>query len=323
MRIQAVMAALALLAVAGAGCSGPEATPHSPEVLAASKGGLQVPSLKVGDWWNFTTPGGASTWVVAGETGEDYLMETDSPGLAYFNTQSDISTLGQIRKSDLAGSQGKDRVEYFQWPLMDGKDWTTTWDGAKVSIRAKMETPEKYSFVAKRENGTLYATYTYDNRTHWFGELDFKSPSGESGFVQKLQASGTAYAGTLAHWDLKVVVDAHSTLQSPSTSTYDVPLTATDVYVDTELHCTAGFAGAGTAPSPFVGNLVGSDDRGAGNPGAQCPLDESFHGVAGTVRPGPNGGPETWGYDIVGGPGTTGSADLKITLRTLHRDPMK
>lgn len=321
------MAALVLMLMALSGCSGKGG---GLTVTGALQGkplghGLEAPLLHVGDWWNFTTPGGSSTWVITGDTGEDYTMETDSPGLAYFNTQSDISTLGQIRKSDLAGSQGKDRVEYFQWPLVDGKNWSTTWDGAKILIKAKMETPERYSFEARHENGTLYATYTFDNRTHWFGQIDFKGPDGQSGFLQKLQASGSAYQGTLAHWELKKQFEVHSNLASvTSTSqTYDVPVTVTDVYVDVELHCTSGAAGAGTAPNPFLGSLAGTDPRGAGNPGAQCPIDDSFHGVAGTVKPGPNGGPETWGYDVLGGPATAGHVDFTITLRTLHRDAMK
>ncbi|MEK6986047.1 MAG: hypothetical protein AABX89_06670 [Candidatus Thermoplasmatota archaeon] len=299
------------------GSTGPDGTP------VATDAGIAAPTWELGDSWNFTGPFGSFDYVVSAVGASDYTIDTTARGLAWFNTRSDISTMGDIRISDLAGSQGSTRVQFFDWPLRDNKTWSLTIDegqgGGTLDVTAKRTGPETFAMTARFDNGTAYMSYIYDNRTKWFSELDFKDPQGNSGFKITLARKGTAFAGDLVRWEFDTIVEDTGDLASipgAGTSFYNVPLTATDVYVDVELHCTAGFAGAGTAPAPFVGSLAGTDDRGAGDPGAPCPLDVSFHGVAGESRSLPNGMGELWGHDLVGGPGTTGTYALAIYVRT-------
>ncbi len=316
-----------------AGCSG-ASTPSGPASstrpdgsVVAANAGLPAPVWQVGDFWNYTGPFGAFDYVVSADAGDDYTVDTDAGGVAWFNTRSDISTMGAIRKSDLAGSQGQTRVQFFDWPLRDNKTWSMTLDegqgGGTLKVTAKQTGPEAFAMTARRDNGTAYLSYTYDNKTRWFKELDFKDGQGASAFKVTLQRSGKAFAGDLVRWTYDTILKASGDLaqQTPGTSIYGVPATATDVYVDLEVRCASGFAGVGTGPFPFVGSLVGTDDRGAGNPGTQCPVEESFHGVAGAYHaPVPAAGDtvrgENWGYDIVGGAGTVGSFAFSIYIRT-------
>lgn len=315
---------LAILVVAAAGCSSAPEGPVATTTPAADIGMMATPpTLHVGQWWTYTTTGGRAgdptmTIVVSGETGTDYTMDTKDPNLAWADHQQDISYLGPQRKADLAGSQGSDRVQFFQWPLADGKTWTTMWDHETKTILVKALGAGKFDLTATNSSG-VYAHYGYDEAVGWFNALHFVAPDGSPKFSATLQSHGGNFTEDLVRWDADVVVDTQGDLSqvTPGTITYDVPTTATDVWVDVEIVCTQGFAGAGTAPFPFVGTLVGTDDRGAGNPGSQCPYDEAFHGVAGAVgaaTPGASG--ETWGYDLIGGPATVGTYDFAIYIRT-------
>lgn len=323
-----LLAVALVLPLGLAGCAGNGGGSTSPTAGAAARGpaaphALMPPVLKVGDWWNYTAPGGALSYVVSADNGDDYTMDTDNPGLAFFNALSDVSTLGPIRKADLAGSQGSDRVAFLQWPLVDGKNWTTTWDGLPIHITAKVAGGEA-RMEGRRANGTLYVAYTYSNRTRWFTDLDFKDPKGESAFELKLQASGAKFPGTIKRWDLAKVVDLKGDLASPPVpASYNVPVSATDVYVTASVSCTTGLAEVGTSPAPFVGAATGTDPRGGGVGGSPCPLGDTFAGSAGAPKAPPQGGAtETWGYSVTTAPGTAGSYALTILVRTLHASPV-
>jgi hypothetical protein len=320
LRPAAALLAVALLALPGCASKGATAPTAPAAAPGAHVHGLLPPTLRVGDWWNYTAPGGALSYVVSADGGDDYTMDTDNPGLAFFSALSKVSTLGPISKADLSGSQGKDRVQFFQWPLTDGKNWTTTWDNLPVLISARVA-GDVAQMTAKRQNGTLYATYSYSNQTRWFTAIDFKDAKGQSAFALKLQASGKAFAGTIKRWDLQPVAHLAGDLAAvppPQPGSYQVPLSATDVYARVELACTAGVANVGTAPSPFVGGIAGADPRGGGVSGQPCPASGVFAGSAGAPQAPPQGGSETWGYSVTAAPGTTGTYRMDILIRTLH-----
>lgn len=318
---------LALLLAAGtAGCSDDPSPPGPGGEGDDANGvdaGLQPPSWRVGDWWTYSSPDGELTFVVSADAGTEYTVDSPTATLAWFDALFDVSTMGAVRKSDLAGSQPSGRIQFFQWPLVDNGTWSMTFDkgqgGGDLSVRAARIEPEVYEMTARFANGTVYVTYIYDNATKWLREIDFKDQDGSDGFVASLKDHGADFADDLVRWDYEVEADAHGDLSqlTPGAIFYDVPTTATDVYADVEVHCTQGFTAAGTAPFPFIGSLVGTDDRGAGSPGEPCPVDVSFHGVAGAVGPAtPGAGGETWGYDLAGGPGTVGTYDFTIYIRT-------
>lgn len=320
MRAGAFLAPLLLLA----GCS-ESASPGGSGNPSASTGleeGLEAPTWDVGDWWNFTGPFGGFDYVVSAADGEDYTIDTAQAGLAWFDAQFDVSTMGPVRKSDLAGSQGSTRVQFFDFPLLDNKTWPMMFDegqgGGQLTVTAKRLDAEAYEMTARFPNGTAYVSYVYDNETEWFRELDFKDAEGNSAFKVTLARRGENFSGPLTRWSYVTEVDIEGELSTVTTALdqYDVPLTATDVYVDVEVHCVSGSGGAGTAPSPFVGSAAGTDERGAGDAGP-CPLDQSFHGSAGPVQAPPGGGDaETWGRVLMGGAGTVGTYEFAIYIRT-------
>ncbi|MEA3189605.1 MAG: hypothetical protein QOD77_187 [Thermoplasmata archaeon] len=318
--MRAILAVTAMALLAGCTAPATDSLTTAPGEAAAEVP-LAAPTLRVGDWWNFTAPGlGPFTLVVAADAGSDWVFATDDPDAAFYDLRNDISYLGPQRKSDLAGSQGTERVKFLDFPLTDNKTWTTTWDHQPVTVRATRD-GDRFHLLAS--NATRpYVAYDYDPAVRWFTEMDFLQPDGSS-FVMSLQRSGGNYTGTLAHWQLDTLVEIHGDLASTpfGSQAYQVPAGTTDVWVDAELHCTAGFAGAGTAPAPFVGSLAGTDERGAGSPGGACPADESFSGVAGDVRPDASGS-EAWGYSAGGAGGAVGTIDLLILLRTLERTPL-
>lgn len=241
-----LVAALLLASAALAGCAGnvdtaASGTSAQGTTAAARVHALFPPVLKVGDWWNFTAPGGGLSYVVAADAGADYTMDTDNAGLAFFNALSDVSMLGAIRKSDLAGSQGQTRVEFLKWPLTDGKNWTTTWDGIPVRIAAKVDGDAAH-LTAKRQDGTVFATYSYSNRTRWLTEIDFKDEAGDTAFLLKLQASGTGFLGRLVRYELTPVAEEAPAPQPQVgyNGNFDVPAGATDVYLAFSTACNPG-----------------------------------------------------------------------------------
>ena len=318
-------AACLLLVSLLAGCAGsssgaPESSSGAPAVGTTS---LQAPSWSAGDWWNYTGTGGAFTYVVTAVGGSDYTMATDSAGLAFFDARFDVSTLGAIRKADLAGSQGTTRVEFFHWPLRDNLTWTTTWDGESMGIKAKELGPGKFGMTATHQNGTVYATYTYDNKTSWLTEVDFKDGHGNSAFGFQLQTSGHKFAGNVKHWDLVTAVQIVGDLAQPppAPGTYEVPLTAFDVYVSATVACTQGTANIGTSPFPYVTGATGVETRGGGAGVQTCPGANTFSGSAGAPKaPAQGGTTENWGWSLYGS--GTGSYSFLVLVRTLHIDPV-
>jgi hypothetical protein len=273
---------------------------------AGHAAGLMPPVLKVGDWWNYTAPGGALSYVVSADAGDDYTLDTDNAGLAFFDALSDVSTLGAIRKSDLAGSQGKDRVQFLQWPLTDGRNWTTSWDGVPIAITAKV-TGEAAQMTAKRANGTLYATYAYSNRTRWFTALDFMDEKGQPTFALKLQASGSAFPGKLLRYTLATAVEVTDAL--PQARTFNVPGTATDVWLSYASSCATGALTVAFGPNPPVQAAPepGLPDRGFTD-SDPCPKNVAFQGSVGGPQD-PRG--DGWGLLVA----SSGPADPAATLR--------
>jgi hypothetical protein len=317
MSVRPLAALLALLLVALGGCMGkggpaPAVSPGG-GAHQDHAAGLLPPTLQVGDWWNFTTPGGALSYVVSAEGADDYTMDTDDAGLAFFNALSDVSTLGSIRKADLAGSQGKERVQFFQWPLTDGKNWTTTWDGLRIHIAAKVSA-EAAQLTAKRENGTLFATYSYSNRTRWLTAIDFKDERGESGFAMKLQASGSAFPGTLKRYTLAKVLEVAS--PAPQAQTFTVPGGVTDVWLSYAATCTGnGDLTVALGPNPPVETAPqpGLPSRGFTDR-EPCPKAIVFQGPIG----GPRGGGDGWGL-LVASSDNPAAHDMALQMTAYFR----
>lgn len=192
MRVLALVAVLLLAGCSGGPDAADRADPASP---------LEAPEWEAGMAWTFTAGGNASTFVVTGEEGGDWIVDTDDAGLALFHAHDAVSMLGPVRKSDLAGSQGQDRVRYFQWPLEDGATWSTPWDGITVQVTAHRIDEHAFHFVA-REGDRVHVAYDYDAREGWFTGMAFYNATGVESHVMHLEGRTDAYTGDVVRYTL-------------------------------------------------------------------------------------------------------------------------
>jgi len=298
-----------------AGCSGSDeaepdpTTPMHTGPHGANTAGSHIlaPEWAVGDHWTLTSDqGGTFNHVVSGESGGDWIMDTDNPDIAFFDAQGDISFLGKVRKTDLAGSQGTDRVEFLRFPLQSNMSWSTTWDGDPTMIHVSKVADDKADLLAMRADGTTYATYVYDAEAGYFSRFTFFAPDGTTvGFEWSLQSSGSGFSGQLVRWSLTDLFSTHGAIPTGTARDFQVAPGFTDIYVSAELSCTAG------SVTIAVGTFTGpAEDRGYSAIGP-CPLqDSSAYPVAAPAAA------EEWGALVNGAPTTTGTLDLTVWGRT-------
>lgn len=332
MQIPRALTLLALLATAAlAGCADEPAAPDSDLGPARPGNGLHgghdaqihllAPNWTLGDWWTWTSPqiDGPYTSVLAADAGSDWLMATDHPDIAWFNTRFDIASLGDVRKSDLAGSQGSTRVQFFQFPLTAEKTWSTTWDEQAITVTVLAVEDAVATLEARRADGTLYAAYTYDDARGYFGQIAYYDAAGTTvGYEAKITDSGSGFTKDLVRWEFTTVFEDSGAISGPGfAQNFPVPLTATDVFADIFVACTAGTFMAGVAPLPVVHAVAGLDDRGMGTTTGACPLNVAFSGSVGEPRATvPGATDEQWGFSGMADPTAAGTYTMNIYVRT-------
>ena len=270
---------------------------------------ILAPAWQVGQWWTLSSEQATApfTHVVSGDAGPDWVMDTDSPDIAFFDARFDISFLGSVRKADLAGSQGSERVKFFDFPLTAGKQWTTTWDGLAIAVKVASVEGGVARVEARHANGTLYADYTYDAKAGYFRDYAFYAPDGVTvGFAARLAASGANFTGDLVRWDLETLYELHGPL-APGFQGFSVDTGISDVWLDLGVACSSG------AFSIQFGAATGvPQERGASASGP-CPatVAQTF-----TVPP-PQQDGEAWGAVLGSVPqGTVATVDITVIART-------
>ncbi|MHB1260595.1 MAG: hypothetical protein ACYC2H_02640 [Thermoplasmatota archaeon] len=315
-----VLALAVLPMVLLAGCSGSDAS-NDPEAdsaapMHAGQHGanpegthLLAPEWAIGDSWTLTSDqGGTFSHVVSGDSGADWTMDTDNPDIAFFDAQGDISFLGKVRKSDLAGSQGTTRVEFLRFPLQANLSWSTTWDGNPTMIHVAKVADGKADLMAMRADGTTYATYTYDSKAGYFSRFTFFAPDGTTvGFEWSLQSSGSTFSGNLVRWALETVYETHGPFPGTGAQGFSVEPGITDVHIQLAVSCTQG------AFSLHVGEPAGyAEERGFSATGP-CPA--SLNETAALVGPTET---EQWGIAFTAVPqATQATLDLTVLKRTM------
>lgn len=308
---------LAVAAVAFAGCSGgdpadteageDDATGAGPHGTHETGTHLLAPTWEVGQWWSMSSELGDSRFVVAGEQGDDWIVATDNPDTAFFDAQSDISFLGPVRKSDLAGSQGSDRVEYFRFPLAADQQWTTRWDGLDLTVEVTRVQDGVASLEARRGDGGLHASYTYEDRLGYFGRIAFHGDDGAVAFEQRVASSGKDYGGDLVRYTLQAYYERHGPFDGGSTSTFRIGPGLTDVHLQVALSCQSG------AFSVHVGELAGIPEERGLSASGPCPANVTDT----TVLAAPTE-EETWGAALMPAPATQATLDIVLLGRTLQ-----
>ena len=291
---------------AGAGAGDEDSLTATDDGRPDAGGSLAMPEWAVGDAWTYDFNGASTAYVVTAETGSDWIMETDSEERSFSDQREDVSRLGPQRKSDLAGSQGDDRVEFFRWPLEAGKTWTTRWDHLDVAIRVADVVDGVATLEANlASDGSLAYRYTYDAEQRWFGDLRHFEPDGNELVHLVLKEARHGWTGTIVRWDLAVVNASHGSDGATVTGPVEVPTGTTDIWGEYHFTCT-GTAGYLVAVEPVNPGLAGQ--QGFHDSGQCTQVDAAEILVAGPH-------PGTWAFTLEVG-GQTADFDYAILLRT-------
>jgi hypothetical protein len=158
----------------------------------------------VGHYWSYRLSfGGEFTLVVREDLGSDWYLGTTEAGTAWIDEREGISFLREVRKADLAGSQNTDRVQYYDFPLEDGKTWNTKWDGVDRRI-VTVQDGETFRFNGY-EGDDLVVEYDYDPAVGWFTYVIwYDAESGQETFSFELSDHQTGWTGQVVHWDAQV-----------------------------------------------------------------------------------------------------------------------
>lgn len=212
--------------------------------------GIAAPTWAPGHYWRYDTSFDTElTLVVSGEAGEEWLVDTTSPETAWFHARSEISYLGAIRKSDLAGSQGDDRVQHLAFPLEEGKTWSTRWDGVEREVRVA-ETGRTFRLEA-HEGDRLAVEYIYDPTVGWFREVVFHDADGLQ-FSMTLQEHRTGWSGEIVRWESESILQWESSGPAQSVSaTFVVPDGVTDIWIELHWACQDQAAGFVLGLTPY------------------------------------------------------------------------
>lgn len=329
LRLPHVFVLLIMTSVALSGCVGDDDTVDPPEPATSADGSGagadddagravtrppastdRAPTWNIGDYWVYKDgAGNQNTFAVSGDTGTDYIIDTDSELFAFFNALEDISTLGAQRQSDLAGSQGSDRIEFFRFPLQDGATWTTTWDGATRTITTTALGDGTYGFASNAEDGTPHARYTYDPAARWFGALEFLAPDGTTLFANQLVEAGTGYTGELIRYDIETVFDRNDdegdtpVQYDAVTAEFTQSETHTDVFLSYGASCGAGHILFTVVPDEPTSDTQGHSDN------TPCPKSSGFFGSLGSQ-------PGQWGITLIRATDSDAAFNAQVHLRT-------
>ena len=230
----ATRGAVVILALALSGCLG-GVPDEAPSVRTESDGlttavipdapldlaSVPAPVWNVGDAWSGSAQGfgdNAFTLVVTQATGTHYVLETTAETSAAYDAMYDISYIGRIRVSDLAGEQEGTPVQFFAFPLEDGKTWTTTWDSMEVALTAT-RTATGYKILGTAE-GEPYVEYDYSPELRWWSRLHFVRED----YGITISRAESAWKGTIAAATAKTLFEGRpaAPVASPGSGAFTV-----------------------------------------------------------------------------------------------------
>lgn len=299
--------------VGGGGGEAADAEPSQAQAPAEAPGGevLEAPNWSVGDHWSYAVDDRETTWVVTGETADAWILDTTDREAAFIDARNDVSFFGERRKADLAGSQEGEPVEYFDWPLEEGKTWTTTWDGVRRTVTVESVEDGTAELVATQDE-RVAVEYTYDASAGHLGRFAFLDENGTKVIDAQLTGSGSDFQGTALRWTLETAVDVDGTFGAEPAAEgfgFEVPEGATDLWLDLAIRCPGpGAYDVGFGNGGVEGNGSGYSERG------NCPAEVD---VTGPVVEEPDPGAYRGGV-AASSPAGEGSYDALLLVRTLE-----
>lgn len=238
LRVRALPALLALvLLLAGCIGGGSEGADGAtleggPRALSEALPGLEAlvvaeaPAWARGDAWSIVPEGGegeAGTLVVTAAESDHYVLATTDEQAAAYDALHDISYLGRIRASDLAGHQGGQPVQFFSFPLTDGKTWQATWDGLPVTLKATWNPAMQTSVgihpgfaIEGRAGEEPFVKYDYVPMLKWWSHLSFAN-----GYGFKVQRVHVDWTGDVVFGEAKTLLERKEGLPNVASFTVE------------------------------------------------------------------------------------------------------
>ncbi len=199
-----LVAVAAILISSLAGCA--NAPTEGPSAVQQQALQVDAPEWVVGQHWSYRTQNdgtaGAVSLVVTGDDGGDWIVDTNDANMAYYDDLGDVSYLGQVRKSDLAGSQGNDRVQFFDFPLTHNKTWTTTWDGETTTLQVKDIQDNGDVHIMGHQGARMHSEYVYSPVAGFFESITFFDGNGTAVYSMERTDHGTEYGGSVLRYDV-------------------------------------------------------------------------------------------------------------------------
>lgn len=178
-------AAFALALVAAVLLMPPPAEDAEPLGALASRHGLDPgarPTWREGDAWRvqFDDNDPICWFVVAHADAEGYRQGAWCPTDEAPIIATQLATRGVEYAGTLTPELGvvfeEEPIRWYDWPLEDGKSWSTSWHGQTATVTVSWsDEEERYQLVLCREGGACAAEYDYDPALGWWSRITFES----------------------------------------------------------------------------------------------------------------------------------------------------
>jgi hypothetical protein len=204
------------------------------EIRVVQQRGLDAPDWEIGDAWGLTFPETkyACTLVVTREDDQGYEMSAACDDLAIADALFDYNFMGQMTRG-LGGVTPAGTIEFFQWPLEDGKSWETRWFGSEVTVRATFDpaipgpSGDEPGFTLVGEfEGNIFVRYEYLPSLRWWNGLRY-----EGGFQLVVTEASRGWKGTAFLTRSEVLLDFSAPLRVPDVFEFTVSTGWTSLYV--------------------------------------------------------------------------------------------
>lgn len=206
---------------------GEEEPPEAPSWESmTSEDSIEEPTpLPLARWFSWEMNGWMdSDWttIVADETPQAYLFEVDEPNVAVFESMWQWSTIGPHDKHELTERTDEDAFVYYEFPLHDGKTWSTVWtlSGEDIEVTHQatyheaIDTGEGtfpgFEIEASTDDAGTWS-YDYVPAIGWMTHLSFERSDGVTEFELDLTGWGDGWEGTTYSADVDLLT---STFQS-------------------------------------------------------------------------------------------------------------
>lgn len=186
-----------------------------------STGIAELPTWRVGDAWRVQfNEGDPICWMVVADVGEAYRQgvacEDGSEAIAVDLAVSRAPFVGTFtHEIEGIGDPDADATRWYDWPLSDGKSWTTTYGETDVSVSALLVDGRFQLTMTYDDGSSELARYDYDPALRWWSEIRF-----ESGYVFRVHERATAWSGPVAVATADLAALMSSQIVTGSTSVF-------------------------------------------------------------------------------------------------------